>query len=210
MSELATDLLYIGLNYIFQVGIGVPAELSALASLVGFWDKSSKHAAAYITAFLLFALFSNVVGVRWYGEIEFFFAVLKFGTLMGLILFGLIADLGGVPPHREFIGGRHWKNEPWNDNFKGLGLPVNLSRFLGFWSVFTKAAFSYATTEGVAVLAGEAHNPRKTMRTAIRTVFYRVSKLSFWRERRLTPPPDRRNLHALRPRHQPQRVPALA
>ncbi|WOO80864.1 putative amino-acid permease [Vanrija pseudolonga] len=163
-----------GLNYIFQVGIGVPAELSALASLVGFWDKSSKHAAAYITAFLLFALFSNVVGVRLYGEIEFFFAVLKFGTLIGLILFGLIADLGGVPPHREFIGGRHWRNEPWNDNFKGLGLPVNLSRFLGFWSVFTKAAFSYATTEGVAVLAGEAHNPRKTMRTAIRTVFYRI------------------------------------
>ena len=99
-------------------------------------------------------------------------------NVVGLIIFGLIVDLGGVPPDREFIGGRYWRNEPFNDTYKGLA-PVSKARFLGFWAVLTKvslvkswltqAAFSYGGIEGIAVLAGEAHNPRQTMRTAIRT-----------------------------------------
>lgn len=44
-----------------------------------------------------------------YGEIEFVFAWIKVLTLIGLIIFGLIADLGGIPPNREFIGGRYWR-----------------------------------------------------------------------------------------------------
>lgn len=91
------------------------------------------------------------------------------------MLFGLIADLGGIPPKHEYIGGRYWRDHPFNDNFKGLGIkPVGLSRLLGFWGVLTKAAFAYATVESVGILAGEAHNPRRTLRMAVRTVFYRI------------------------------------
>ncbi len=94
---------------------------------------------------------------RSFGEIEFVFATIKVVTLsacfpidttevdeltrcersVGLIIFGLIADLGGVPPNKDFIGGRYWREEPFNDNFMNLK-PVSLSRFLGFWSVLTK------------------------------------------------------------------------
>ena len=99
-------------------------------------------------------------------------------TLIGLIIFGLVIDLGGAP-NREFIGGRYWREEPFNDHFLNLQ-PVSRARFLGFWAVFTKAAFSYGYVdllaklmgsgiEGIGVLAGEAHNPRKTMRMAVRT-----------------------------------------
>lgn len=56
---------------------------------------------------------------------------------VGLILFGLIADLGGVPPNHEYIGGRYWREEPFNDTFLDLK-PVSLARFLGFWAVLTK------------------------------------------------------------------------
>lgn len=108
-----------------------------------------------------------------YGEIEFFFAWVKVLTLLGLIIFGLIADLGGIPPKREFIGGRYWRDEPFNDDFLDLK-PVSLARFLGFWAVLTRAAFSYSGIETLAALAGEAHNPRKTMKTAVRTIFYRI------------------------------------
>lgn len=94
-------------------------------------------------------------------------------TSVGLILFGLIADLGGIPPNREFIGGRYWRDEPFNDTFKDI-TPVSAARFLGFWAVLTKAAFSYGGIESIALLAGEAHNPRRTMSMAVRTVFYRI------------------------------------
>ncbi|TXT13412.1 hypothetical protein VHUM_00779 [Vanrija humicola] len=162
-----------GINYILQTGLTFPGELSAIAILISYWDDNAKHAGAYITAFLIATLLMNIVGVKYYGEIEFFFAVIKITMLIALILFGLVANLGGIPPKREFIGGRFWRDEPFNDSFLGLQ-PVSLSRFLGFWAVFTKAAFSYLGIEAIAVLAGEAHNPRQTMRMAVRTVFYRI------------------------------------
>ncbi|KAL1404843.1 hypothetical protein Q8F55_008454 [Vanrija albida] len=163
-----------GVNYILQAGFGIPTELAAIAILFSYWDTNSKHAAIYIIVFLILTVAVNIIGVKWYGEIEFVFACLKVAMLVGLMLFGLIADLGGIPPKHEFIGGRYWREEPFNDNFRGVK-PVELSRFLGFWGVFTQAAFSYSAIESVASLAGEAHNPRKTLRMAIRTVFYRIA-----------------------------------
>jgi amino acid transporter len=61
-------------------------------------------------------------------------------TLVGLIIFGIVIDLGGGPNH-QFIGGRHWREEPFNDTFLGLQ-PVAKARFLGFWSVFTKVCLA--------------------------------------------------------------------
>jgi L-asparagine transporter-like permease len=110
----------------------------------------------------------EILLINSYGEIEFGFACLKVATLVGLIIFGLIANLGGIPPDHQYIGGRYWRDEPFNDTFKDLQ-PVSKARFLGFWAVFTKAAFSYGGIESIGVLAGEAHNPRRTMRMAVRT-----------------------------------------
>lgn len=52
--------------------------------------------------------------------------------------------------------------------------PVSTARFLGFWKVLTQAAFAYGGVESIGVIAGEASNPRKTMKTATKTVFYRI------------------------------------
>lgn len=51
---------------------------------------------------------------------------------------------------------------------------MTTARFLGFWKVLTQAAFAYGGVESIGVIAGEAHNPRKTMKTATKTVFYRI------------------------------------
>jgi amino acid transporter len=91
--------------------------------------------------------------------------------LLALILFGLIADVGGI--NHVYTGGRYWREEPFNDTFENLS-PVSLARFLGFWKVLTQAAFAFGGIESIAVIAGEAHNPRRTMRMAVRTVFYRI------------------------------------
>lgn len=112
-----------------------------------------------------------------FGEVEFIFACIKVAMLVGLILFGLIADVGGV--NGVYTGGKYWLEEPFNNTYNSLS-PTSLARFLGFWNVFTQAAFAFGGIEGVALLAGEAYNPRKTMRTAVRTVFYRIGESELW------------------------------
>lgn len=39
---------------------------------------------------------TNFLGVKYYGEVEFWFACLKVTLLVGLIIFGIVADVGGV------------------------------------------------------------------------------------------------------------------
>lgn len=40
--------------------------------------------------------------------------------------------------------------------------------------MLTQAAFAYGGVESIGVIAGEAHNPRKTMKAATKSVFYRI------------------------------------
>ena len=164
-----------GINYILQTGFAIPTEITAISVMISFWDSASSHAPGYITAFLVLSMGINLVGVKYFGEIEFVFACMKVAMLVGLILFGLIADVGGI--NGVYTGGKYWRDEPFNNTYDSLS-PVSLARFLGFWKVLTQAAFAFGGIEGISVLAGEAHNPRKTMRTAVRTVFYRIGEIT--------------------------------
>lgn len=162
-----------GINYILQTGLAIPTEIAAISIMITYWDHLETHTPAYIAAFLVIAIAINLVGVKYFGEVEFSFACIKVAMLVGLIIFGLVANVGGIDG--IYTGGKYWREEPFNDTYKSLH-PTSLARFLGFWKVLTQAAFAFGGIEGISVLAGEAHNPRKTMRTAVRTVFYRIGK----------------------------------
>lgn len=162
-----------GINYILQTGLAVPTEIAAISVMISFWDHLNSHLPAYISCFLIIAIAINLAGVKYFGEVEFGFACIKVAMLVGLILFGLIANVGGIDG--VYTGGKFWREEPFNNTYKNLN-PAGLARFLGFWKVLTQAAFAFGGIEGISVLAGEAHNPRKTMKTAVKTVFYRIGK----------------------------------
>ncbi|KAJ4386144.1 hypothetical protein N0V93_009037 [Gnomoniopsis smithogilvyi] len=160
-----------GINYVLLTGFTVPTEITAIGLMIGFWDESSTHLAIYIAVFLVVCIATNFLGVKYYGEIEFWFACLKVALLVGLIIFGIVANTGGI--NGVYTGGKYWREEPWNDDFMDV-TPVKTARFLGFWKVLTQAAFAYGGVESIGVIAGEAHNPRKTMKAATKTVFYRI------------------------------------
>lgn len=162
-----------GINYILQTGLAIPTEIAAAAVMISYWDHDSTHLSAYMAVFLVATIIINLVGVKYFGEIEFVFALIKVLMLVGLIIFGLVANVGGIDG--VYTGGKYWRMEPFNDTYKNL-TPASLARFLGFWKVLTQAAFAFGGIEGVSVLAGEAYNPRKTMKTAVKTVFYRIGK----------------------------------
>ncbi|CAK5275790.1 unnamed protein product [Mycena citricolor] len=148
----------------------LPAEMSAAAVLVDYWDNSVSEV-VWITMILIFVVGINMCGVGVYGEAEFIFASIKVITITGLIVLGLVLDLGGGPDH-DRLGFRFWKHP---GPFGEYGdIPGAEGRFVGWWSVMAQAAFSFIGTEIVAIAAGEAKNPRRNLPKAIRRVYIRL------------------------------------
>lgn len=116
-----------------------------------------------------------MLGVRVFGEFEFWFCSVKVVALVGLILMGLIIDLGGNPQH-DRIGFRYWNppNGPLGYYLINQVHNAQLSQFVGFWSTLTTALFSYIGTELIGVTVGETQNPRKNVPKAIRRIFVRI------------------------------------
>ncbi|KAJ7878073.1 amino acid permease/ SLC12A domain-containing protein [Mycena leptocephala] len=161
-----------GWQYWFQVVISAPVEITAASIVVSFWDTNDNHKAIYITVMLIGIILVNLAGVKYFGEFEFVFASIKIVTVIGLIIMCLVIDLGGAPDH-DRRGFRYWRENPFNNTFFNV-VPASKARFLGFWAVLTQAAFSYGGMEGLAMICLEASNPRVTMKTAVRAIFYRI------------------------------------
>lgn len=160
-----------GWNYWYNWTIVLPAELSAAAVLIDFWDKDTNVNSAWVTICLVVVISINFMGAGAYGEAEFVFASIKVITITGLIILGIILDLGGGPDH-DRLGFRYWKHPGPFVQFDGIGGAKG--RFLGWWEVLTQAGFSFIGTEIVAIAAGEAKNPRRNLPKAIRRVYIRI------------------------------------
>ncbi|KAG6901843.1 hypothetical protein C0995_007229 [Termitomyces sp. Mi166 len=158
-----------GWNYWYNWVIILPAELSASAVLIGLW--SDVNPAVWITVTMVVTITINFLGAGAYGEAEFIFASIKVITIVGLIILGIVLDLGGGPSH-DRIGFRYWKHPGPFAQFADI--PGSKGRFLAWWAVMTQAAFSFIGTEIVAIAAGEAKNPRRNLPRAIKRVYIRI------------------------------------
>lgn len=139
----------------------LPLEIVAATLTIKYWNKSI-NSDAWVAIFLVLIAGINLFGVRGYGEAEFVFAIIKVLAIVGFIILGIILDVGGGPSG-EYIGGRYWHDPgAFNNGFKGL------------CSVFVSAAFAFAGTELVGLAAAETENPRKSLPTAVKQVFWRI------------------------------------
>lgn len=139
--------------------------------MIQFWNGAANiNVAAWISLIIVIVVCLNIFAVAIYGEAEFCFASIKIITIVGLIIFAFIIDLGGGPT-RDRLGFRYWKNPGAMGEYVALG---DKGRFLGLFSTLVNAAFSYGGVEMVAVAAGEAENPRKNIPKAVRRVFWRI------------------------------------
>lgn len=118
----------------------------------------------------MLAVTFNFAAVWFYGEIEFIFAAIKIITIIGLLILAVVIDLGGSPDHVR-LGFTFWENPGVMKEYISNG---NTGRFLGLFSVLINAAFAFGGVEQVAVAAGEARDPTRSIPKAIRRVFYRI------------------------------------
>ena len=139
--------------------------------MIQFWNGAvGINVAAWISIIIVVVVTINMFSVSIYGEAEFVFASIKVITIIGLILFAFIVDLGGGPTH-DRLGFRYWKNPGAMRPYIADG---NTGRFLGLFSTLVNAAFAFSGVEIVAVAAGESENPRRNIPKAVRRVFWRI------------------------------------
>lgn len=144
------------------VAVGI-SEITAIGVYAEYWFPDVPQWIFAIIAVVLVAL-ANLAAVRLYGELEFWFAMIKVTTIVVMILIGLGLIFWGL-----------------GNNFEPIGL-ANLTEhggfFAGGWKGFLFAlcivVASYQGVELVGITAGEAKNPQVTLRKAINNILWRI------------------------------------
>ncbi|KAI9567716.1 general amino acid permease [Boletus coccyginus] len=164
----------LGWNYFYYAGIAVPLEITAFSSMVTFWDTDPDNSAIYIGSIIVGLLLINLFGVRWFGNSEIVFASLKIMLVIGLIIGGLVVNLGGGPGGQVIGFGA--SQSYWQDPGPMVSLlePGALGRFLGLLATLTPAAFSVGGIELISIAAAETQQPRTNIIKAMKTVIFRL------------------------------------
>ncbi|KAK9453591.1 amino acid permease/ SLC12A domain-containing protein [Dipodascopsis uninucleata] len=157
--------------------ISLPIEIVSASVIIGFWDTDPvtgdvprSHMIAYITSLGILCSAINYFGARWFGEAEFVFAVIKITLIIGLIIAGVVVDLGGSPTH-DRIGFRYW-NIP--GPFAEYPVSGDIGKFTGWFTTLLQAAFSFSGVESLAMACAEVKNPVPNIKKASRLLFYRI------------------------------------
>jgi len=152
-----------GWSYWFAWVVTAMAELTAIGVYVRFWFPTvPQWLPGLVALFLLYG--SNLLAVRMFGELEFWFALIKVVTIVGLIVSGLavilfhVGDLGASASFANL-----WSH--------GGFLPFGI---LGVLLTMQIVMFAYEGVELIGVTAGEAENPSVVLPRATNGIIVRI------------------------------------
>jgi L-asparagine permease len=139
------------------------AEITAIGIYVQYWSPGMPRWISALAA-LAVLLAVNLVTVRLFGELEFWFAVIKVTAIVIFLVVGIWL-VGAEAP----VGDTHAgvANLTAHGGLFPLGFPVVLMSL-------QTVVFSYAAIEMVGIAAGETKNPRKVVPRAINGVVWRI------------------------------------
>jgi AAT family amino acid transporter len=152
-----------GWSYWFMWVVTAMAELTAIGIYVHFWLPDVPQWLPGLCA-LAILYGTNLLAVRIYGELEFWFALLKVITIVGLILAGLaviVFKFGALGPTASFSN--LWTHQ----GFMPFGL-------LGVLLTLQIVMFAYQGVELIGVTAGEAENPSVVLPRATNSIIFRI------------------------------------
>jgi amino acid transporter, AAT family len=149
-------------TYAFVQILAIGAEVTAVAIYFAFWFPTVPPWLWVVgIAAALVAINTAHVGV--FGELEYWFALIKVVAILAFIAVGLVLVTGIGP--RPATGFRHLVDDP------GGFLP---NGWRGVWLALTLVITSYMGIEGIAVTAGEAEHPETSIPRAMRTMVLRL------------------------------------
>ena len=141
--------------------IAIGAEVTAVAIYCGFWFPQVPQW-VWVAGASIGLVAINALQVGSFGEFEYWFAVVKVSAIVIFIAIGGILIVGIGP--KPALG---LSNLVAHGGFFPFGLK-------GVWLALTLVLTSYMGVEVIAVTAGEASNPEKSIPRAMRTIVYRL------------------------------------
>lgn len=139
------------------------ADITAVGIYVKYWFPSIE---AWIPSLvtLIILLLMNLVTVKLFGEMEFWFACIKVVAIIALIVLGLYFILTGQPTSAGVASFSNlWSHGGWFP--KGMD---------GFIQSFQMVVFAFAGIELVGLTAGETENPEKVIPKSINSIPVRI------------------------------------
>lgn len=139
------------------------SEITAIGIYLNFWFPDLP---SWIPALIGVAIVSgaNLVSVKYYGEFEFWFALIKVVTIAAMLVIGFGLIFFGLGNNGIAIGLSN--------------LTANGGFFAGGWQGFLFAlclvTASYQGVELVGITAGEAHDPQNTLQKATKNIIWRI------------------------------------
>ncbi|MEC3886876.1 D-serine/D-alanine/glycine transporter [Xanthomonas campestris] len=168
--DFSTDLLgpwagfFCGWTYWFCWIITAIADVIAIAAYAQFWfPELAPWVPAVLCVLLLLAL--NLVTVKLFGEMEFWFALIKIIAICALIITGAGLVMWGF---RSPSGHMASLSNLWND---GGMFPMGIG---GFFAGFQIAVFAFVGIELVGTTAAETANPQRNLPKAINSIPVRI------------------------------------
>jgi L-asparagine permease len=152
-----------GWLYWFNWAMTGVAETTAVGIYVHRWLPDVPQWVTALAA-LVFLLVVNLLSVRLFGELEFWFSVIKVLAIVTFLFVGLGLVLTGAGVGHEHAG-------PANLTAHGGPLPHGLPVVL---MSLQAVVFAYSGIEMVGIAAGETRDPRRILPRAINGVVWRI------------------------------------
>jgi AAT family amino acid transporter len=154
---------FTGWSYWFMWVVTGMAEITAVAVYVNYWYPDvPQWIPALVTLGVLYGV--NLIAVKLFGELEFWFALVKVVTIIAMLVIGLVVILFGVGEVGQTASFANLVNH-------GGFFPTGI---LGVVLVLQIVMFAYQGVELVGVTAGEAQDPERTLPHAINSVVWRI------------------------------------
>ncbi|ORM64106.1 aromatic amino acid transporter AroP [Pantoea rodasii] len=150
-----------GWNYWVLYVLVAMAELSAVGKYIQFWyPEFPTWASAAIFFVVINAI--NLTNVKVFGEMEFWFAIIKVVAVIGMILFGgWLLFSGNAGPQASVTN-------LWS---QGGFLPHGMTGLVMMMAIIM---FSFGGLELVGITAAEADNPQESIPKATNQVLWRI------------------------------------
>lgn len=150
-----------GWNYWVLYILVAMSELTAVAKYINYWWP---HIAAWQSVLFFFVIITaiNLTNVKFYGESEFWLAIIKVTAVVAMILFGLFllftADVNSTASFSNL-----WSHGGFFPN-----------GFDGLFYMLAFIMFAFGGIELIGMAAAEANDPKKTIPKAINQVVVRI------------------------------------
>lgn len=159
-----------GWNYWILYVLVSMAELTAVGVYINFWWPEIP---LWMSSLFFFVAINavNLGSVKFFGEAEFWFSIVKVVAIIAMILFGTYLLISGTGGERASI------TNLWNDGGffpKGIISTDAGGGYMGLLAAMALIMFAFGGLELIGITAAEAENPEKNIPKATNQVIYRI------------------------------------